>query len=135
MAKLLHAIKAYTPRLKMDRRASMKEVVNFMAGRTGLNKGTIAMVLYELKDTLTFFHLAGRPVKLEGLGAYNPKIGLDGEITLSYRIDPELKAELNKPRAYEGEIDNNDMIGKTSDDLIARWNEEHPGDKIKKKNK
>lgn len=132
MAKLIHAVRAYTPRLKMGRRASMKEVVGFMAGRTGLNKGAIAMVLYELKDTLAFFHLAGRPVKLEGLGAYNPKVDLDGVITLSYRIDPELKAELNKPRAYEGEIDNSDMLGKTSDELIARWNKEHPNDKIRK---
>ncbi|MCP5104083.1 MAG: hypothetical protein GY950_11925 [bacterium] len=132
MAKLIHAIKAYTPRLRMGRRASMKEVVGFMAGRTGLNKGAIAMVLYELKDTLAFFHLSGRPVKLDGLGAYNPKTDLDGVISLSYRIDPELKAELNTPRAYEGEIDNRDMIGKTSDDLVARWNEEHPKNKIKK---
>ncbi|MCP5103575.1 MAG: hypothetical protein GY950_09360 [bacterium] len=133
MADLIHAVKAYTPRLKTDRRASMKEVVSFMAGRTGLNKGVITMVLYELKDTLTFFHLAGRAVKLEGLGSYSPKIDLNGTITLTHRIDPELKAELNKPNGYEGEIVNRDMIGKTSADLIDRWNTEHPDDKIKKK--
>jgi len=133
MAELIHAIRAYTPRLKTTRRASMKEVVNFMAGRTGLNKGAIAMVLYELKDTLTFFHLSGRGVHLEGLGTYSPKIDLNGVITLTHRLDRELKAELNKPNAYEGEIANRDMIGKTSDDLVARWNEDHPDDKINKK--
>lgn len=133
MADLIHAVKAYTPRLKTDRRASMKEVVSFIAGRTGLNKGPISMVLNELKDTLVFFHLAGRGVKLEGLGSYSPKIDLKGTITLTSRIDPELKSELNKPNAYEGQIENRDMIGKTSDDLIDRWNTEHPDDKIKKK--
>lgn len=131
MAELMHALKAYSPRLKMGRRASMKEVVNFIAGRTGLNKGYIAMVLYELKDTLAFFHLAGRGVLLEGLGSYSPKINLEGVITMTHRIDPELKAELNKPKAYEGDIENRDMIGKTSTDLIERWNKEHPDDKIK----
>ncbi|MCP5106319.1 MAG: hypothetical protein GY950_23240 [bacterium] len=135
MAELIHAVRAYTPRLKRERMASMKEVVNFMAGRTGLNKGAIAMVLYELKDTLAFFHLSGRGVKLEGLGSYAPKIDLDGVITLSHRIDPELKAELNKPNAYEGQMANRDMIGKTSADLVKRWNQENPDDKIKKKKK
>lgn len=132
MAKPIHAVQSYSPRLKPDRNASMKEVVSFIAGRTGMNKGAITMVLHELKDTLTFFHLAGRGVKLEGMGIYKPRINLDGKIALTHHIDPELKAELNKPNAYEGEIENRDMIGKTSDDLIDRWNAEHPGDKIKK---
>jgi len=132
MAKPIHAIQNYSPRLTPERTASMNEVVSFIAGRTGLNKGAITMVLHELKDTLSFFHLAGRGVKLEGLGTYTPRINLNGTITLAYRIDFGLKAELNKPKAYEGEILNRDMIGKTSGDLIDRWNTEHPDDKIKK---
>lgn len=130
MALLVHALKAYAPRLKITSRASMNEVVSIIAGRTGLNRGTISMVLYEIKDALLFFHLAGRSVKLDSLGCYTPYIDLKGNIDVTNRLPSEFKAELNKPHAYEGKIINRDMIGKTAGEIIARWNEEHPDDKI-----
>ncbi|MCX6584409.1 MAG: hypothetical protein NT166_29925 [Candidatus Aminicenantes bacterium] len=130
MAQLIHALKAYAPRLKISSRASMNQVVNFITGRTGLNRGTISMVLYELQDTLLYFHLTGRSVKLDGLGCYTPFIDTKGNIDVTNRLPAEFKAALNKPHAYEGDIINRDMIGKTSQEIIARWNEEHPDDKI-----
>ncbi|MBL7065833.1 MAG: hypothetical protein ISS49_16780 [Anaerolineae bacterium] len=43
-----------------------------------------------------------------------------------HRLDTALKNRLNAPGAFRGEIENRDMIGKTADDLVARWNAEHP---------
>lgn len=113
MAKLIHALQS-----------------SFISGRTGLSRGIITMVLYEIKDALVFFHLSGRSVKLEGLGCYTPKINLKGKIDITNRIPPEFKAELNVAHAFKGEIINRDMIGKTVGEIIARWNKDHPDDPV-----
>ncbi|NIM15594.1 MAG: hypothetical protein GTO45_26755 [Candidatus Aminicenantes bacterium] len=130
MAKLIQAIGAYGPRIKLGLTAGLEELTRFIAGRTGLNEGSILLVLKELRDAVVFFHLAGRSVKMEGLGIYTPSIDLPGVFDVGHRLDPRLRDELNKPNAFKGEIVNNDMVGKTSGDLKTRWNEEHPEDPI-----
>ncbi|MCP5103574.1 MAG: hypothetical protein GY950_09355 [bacterium] len=130
MAKLIQAISALGPRIKLDRRASMNEVVSLIAGRTGLNRGDILQVVNELREAIIFFALAGRSMKLEGLASYSPKVNLKGNFSLVHRQDPTIKYDLNKPKAFEGDITNRDMMGKTSADIIARWNEENPADLI-----
>ena len=87
-------------------------------------------VLLELRDTVLFFNLRGQPVKLEGLGTYTPKISLDGKMGVGHRADVALKNGLNQPGAFKGEVENAANIGKTSDELVAMWNEEHPDDLI-----
>ena len=130
MAKLIQAISALGPRIKLDRRASMNELVALIAGRTGLNRGDILQVVNELREAVVFFSLAGRSVKIEGLASYSPKVNLQGHYALVHRQDPTIKNDLNKPKAFEGNIVNRDMMGKTSADVTARWNEEHPDDLI-----
>jgi hypothetical protein len=130
MAKLIQAVSAYAPKIKLGRRASMNEVVSLIAGRTGLNKGDISQMISELKEAIIFFALAGRGVKIDGLGTYTPTTNLEGTISISSRLDNEIKSEMNKTKAFEGEILNRDMIGKTSADLVTRWNEEHPEDPV-----
>lgn len=130
MAKLIQAIGAYGPRIKLDKTVGFEELATLIAGRTSVNEGPILMILKELRDAVVFFNLSGRSVKMEGLGTYTPSIDLPGTFDVGYRIDPRLKDELNKPNAFRGNIINNDMKGKTSDDLKTRWNEEHPDDLI-----
>jgi len=79
---------------------------------------------------VAFFNLGGRAVKLEGLGTYSPKVGLDGVFDVAHRLDKALKNRLNAPGDFRGEIGNRDMIGKTADELVARWNEEHSDDPV-----
>jgi hypothetical protein len=130
MAKLIKAIGALGPKIVLGRRASMKELVNFIAGRTGLNRGDIQQMVSELREAIIFFALAGRGTKIDGLASYTPRINLEGIISLSQNLDPEVKADLNKPRAFEGEIKNRDMIGKTSAEITAIWNEQYPEDPV-----
>lgn len=130
MASLIQAISALGPRIQLDRRASMNELVSLISGRTGLNRGDILQVVHELREAIVFFALAGRSVKIEGLASYSPKVNLPGNFSLVHRQDPSIKYDLNKQKAFEGNIANRDMMGKTSADVIARWNEEHPDDLI-----
>ena len=62
---------------------------------------------------------------------FSPVIKLDGKIKTSFRLEKGLASELNKAaEGFEGEVINNDMIGKSVDDLVTRWNEEHPEDPV-----
>ncbi len=95
MARVIEAIRAYSPRIKRGIAAELGDVVGFIAGRSSLNEGTILNVMAELREAITFHALSGRSVRLRGF--------------------------------------NRDMIGKTTGDLVERWNREHPDDKVKKK--
>jgi hypothetical protein len=96
----IKAVAVYSPKIKQGKTASMKEVVSFISGRTGLNRGPILMALSELQDTIFFFVQSGRAVKLDGIGTCTPRIALDGEISLSILPDKEFKHQLNAPRWF-----------------------------------
>ncbi|MBN2088661.1 hypothetical protein JW964_03565 [candidate division KSB1 bacterium] len=130
MTSLIKAINAYRPKLVLGKRVDMKEMIEFIARSTGLNEGTIRQVLIELRDGVIFFNLRGQPVYLECLGTYTPAIDLDGTITIGHRADMTIKNSLNAPGAYKGEIQQRENIGKTSEDLVERWNKEHPEDRV-----
>jgi len=132
MADKIKAIRAYSPRVKIGYTAELFEVVNFIAGRSGLNEGTILNVMTELREAATFFALSGRPVRLRGLGVFAPTIGLDGRFGINHRPDKHLISEINIGGRFVGDLVNRDMIGKTTEDLVERWNLEHPEDKVKK---
>jgi hypothetical protein len=87
----------------------------------------------ELHASLRNFIRKGFSVRLAGVGVFSPAVDKDGNFGLNYRADKELIKRLNDSGAFIGRIRNKDMIGKSTDDYIERWNEEHPDDKIKKK--
>ncbi len=130
MANKIRAISAYRPKIKLGKRAEMNDLVEFIARSTGLNESGVRQVLLELRDAVIFFNRRGQPVKLEGLGTYTPTVGLDGVFDVGYRADSALKNGLNEPGSFRGEIENRENIGKSSDDLIALWNQAHPDDPV-----
>lgn len=130
MAKKIEAFVAYGPRLKLGRTVNLDELVSYIAGRTGLSDGEISIVIKELRDAVAFFNLSGKPVKLNGLGIYAPKISMDGKFSSWHRADNELKQRLNTPKRFKGEIVNRESIGLTMTDLITLWNKEHPDNPI-----
>jgi hypothetical protein len=130
---MVKAIFAYTPRVKLGKMVEMEELVHFISGRSPLTEGTVANALAELRDAVVFFAMAGRPVRVKGLGIFAPRIDLNGVLGINQKPDKWLKHQLNLEGEFTGEIVNRDMIGKTSDDLLARWNQEHPEDPIKVK--
>jgi len=130
MASKIKAINAYRPKIALGKRADTEALVAFIARSTGLNESGVRQVLLELRDTVLFFNLQGQPVKLEGLGTYTPKIDLEGAVGVGHRADNALKKGLNAPGKFKGEVENRENIGKTSDDLVAMWNEAHPDDPV-----
>jgi len=130
MASRIKAINAYMPRIELGRRAEMDELIDLIAARTGLNEGEIRQVLLEMRDAVLFYNLQGRAVKLEGLGTYTPVIQLDGDFKVGHRADVALKKGLNAPGEFRGDIENSENIGKTGDELVAMWNEDHSDDPV-----
>jgi len=130
MAKKIQAINKYCPKIKLGKTVQIKELVEYIADRTGLNKGDIKMALSELSDAIVFFNKRGDGVKLEGIGTYQPNIDLDGKFSVRHILDMEISSALNASGAFTGEIENKENIGKTSADLIAMWNKEFPNDII-----
>ncbi len=130
MAKKIKAISAYRPRIKRGKTVQTEQLVAYVAERTGLNEGEFSLALKEMRDGIVFYNLDGRAVKLEGLGTYAPKVSMDGTFGVAHTPDKALKNRLNTPGAFNGDIENRDMIGKTSDDCVTRWNEEHPDDPV-----
>ena len=84
----------------------------------------------ELRDMIIENLRAGRGVKVEGLGTWLPNIDLQGSMDVQYRIDPFLKNGINVPGTFVGTLINRENIGKTSEELVAMWNEAHPEDLV-----
>ena len=130
MAHRIKAIAAYRPRINYGNSADLKEVVKLIVSRSTLNEGEVYNSLRELRDVVAYLCLTGRAVNLDGLSHYTPQVNLDGSYNVSIRPHLQLKNELNKPGEFSGKIINRDMIGKTPDELVALWNEEHPDDLV-----
>jgi hypothetical protein len=131
MAEEVKAIRAYTPRVERGKTVDVEDVAGLIAARTSFNGGAVIALLWEFREAITFFALAGRPVQLKGLGVFAPRIDKDGEFSINYRPDKWLKSELNVRGRFKGRLVNRDMIGKSVEEMIERWNQEHPEDKIK----
>jgi hypothetical protein len=129
MASLITALNHYRPMIDYQKTADWEKVAEYIAMRTGLNRSEIIMVLTELHDTILFYNGQGQGVKLEGLGTYLPNINYQGEFDVAYRIDPGLKRALNAGN-FSGRIRNKEHIGKTSGEIAALWNREHPDDPV-----
>ncbi len=130
MASRIKAINAYRPKIELGERADTDDLVEFIARSTGLNESGVRQVLLELRDTVLFYNLRGQAVKLEGLGTYTPVIQLNGEFKVGHRADMALKKGLNSPGKFHGVIKNAENAGKTSDEVVAMWNAEHPDDPV-----
>jgi hypothetical protein len=130
VASKIKAVGAYRPRIKLGKTASLQQLVSYIADRTGLNESEITMVLKELRNTVIFYARQGRGAKIEDLGTYLPKIGLDGRFDMAHRLDMTIKNNLNTPGSFSGEIENRANIGKTADELVTLWNEAHPDDPV-----
>jgi hypothetical protein len=130
MAKRPTAIAAYRPRIELGNAVQEAELSLYLSNRTGLNEGSVELVLKELRDAIIFFNRSGRPVRIEGLGSYTPDIDLDGSFVSLYRADTTLKDRLNARNFFSGTIQRRENVGKTVAELVAMWNRDHPDDPV-----
>jgi len=130
MAHRIKAINTYRPLLEQGNTVQKPELIRAASRATGIVEGTFDNSIKELRDQILVFCRAGRAVKVDGLGTWTPTIGLDGTLDIQYRPDAAFTYGLNIPGVFSGTIINRENIGKTSDELIARWNEEHAEDPV-----
>jgi hypothetical protein len=130
MASRIKAIGAYRSRIEQGNTVQKAELIRALSRATGLVEGSIDQVIKELRDQIIEFNRAGRGVKVDGLGTYAPNISLDGTFDLQYRADTAFSNGMNIPGIFSGTIVNRENIGKTSEELVSKWNEENPEDQV-----
>jgi hypothetical protein len=130
MANRIAAINAYRPRIELGNTVQNDELVRYIADRTNLNRSMVALVIGQLSDAVIFFNASGRGVKFERLGTYLPSIDVDGAFSIDYRMDKAIKTGLNASNIFTGTLSLRENIGKTSDELVAMWNKDHPDDPV-----
>ncbi|MBI4670177.1 MAG: HU family DNA-binding protein [Chloroflexi bacterium] len=117
MATQIQAYVAYGPRVELGNTVQTRQIAEYIASRTSLNRGEIENVLRELNEAITFFTKQGAAVKLEGVGTFTPSINLEGMFDVGFRLDTSIDGALNVPGAFTGNIRNGANIGKTNADL------------------
>ena len=130
MAHRIKAINAYRPRIEQGNTVQKPELIRAVSRATGIVEGSLDQNIKELRDQLIEFLRMGRAVKVEGLGTWTPTIALDGTLEIQYRPDSSIGYGLNIPGVFNGTIINRENIGKTSEELIQLWNEQHPEDPV-----
>jgi hypothetical protein len=130
MAHKIKAINAYRPRVEQGNTVQKPELIRALSRATSLVEGSVDHTMKELRDQLIEYCRSGRAVKVEGLGIWTPTIGLDGTFDIQYRPDPAFSYGLNVPGVFTGTILNRENIGKTSEELVAKWNEANPQDQV-----
>ena len=130
MAHKIKAINAYRPRVEQGNTVQKPELIRALSRATSLVEGSVDQTMKELRDQLIEYCRSGRAVKVEGLGTWTPTIGLDGTLDIQYRPDAVFNYGLNLPGVFTGTILNRENIGKSGDELVAKWNEEHAEDTV-----
>ena len=130
MAPRIKAVNAYRPRIEQGNTVQKPEFIRAVSRATSLVEGTVDQAVKEVRDQIIEFCRAGRAVKVEGLGTFTPTIDLEGSFAVSFRADSAMNYGLNVPGTFSGTILNREHIGKTSDELVARWNAQYPNDQV-----
>jgi len=130
MAPRIKAVNAFRPRIEQGNTVQKPEFVRAVSRATSLVEGTVDQAIKETRDQIVEFCRAGRAVKVDGLGTFTPTIDLDGYFAISFRADSAMNAGINLQGTFSGTILNRENIGKTSDELVALWNEEHADDPV-----
>ena len=130
MAHKIKAINVYRPRVEQGNTVQKPELIRGLSRATSLVEGSVELAMKELRDQLIEHLRSGRAVKVDGLGIWTPTIALDGTLDIQYRPDAAFSYGLNLPGVFTGTILNRENIGKTSDELVAMWNEANPEDLV-----
>lgn len=130
MAHRIQIISICRPRIEQGNTVQKAELVRSISRATSIVEAVLNLVIMELRDKIIEFLLSGRAVKIEGLGTWTPKIGLDGTLDIQYRADTALVNALKVPGMFTGRIQNRENIGKSGDELVIQWNTDHPEDPV-----
>ena len=130
MAPRIKAVNAFRPRIEQGNTVQKPELIRAVSRATSLVEGTVDQAVKEVRDQIIEFCRSGRAVKVDGLGTFTPSIDLEGYFSISFRADPAMNYGLTLPGTFSGTILNREHLGKTADELVQKWNLEHPEDPV-----
>ncbi len=134
MADRVKAINTYRPKLKLEHRANMDEVLKYIEGNSGLNPSSMKNAIYQLRQAIIHYARMGKTVKVDELCTWIPSVKLDGTLRVGVRPDKGLIKVLNEGK-FSAKVFNRNMMGKSPEHLIERWNRDHPDDPVGDKGK
>ena len=140
MANKIKAIGAYRPRLDQGNTVQKPELLRAVSRATSLVEGSVDMTIKETRDQIIdplrpAGHLPQihnsrfcwqRKLSYLDLG----EAGRGRSLDIQYRADNALVNGLNTPGVFCGMILNRENIGKTSEELVTMWNNDHPEDPV-----
>ncbi|HJS18657.1 MAG TPA: hypothetical protein VJ785_07900 [Anaerolineales bacterium] len=129
MARLIQAVAAYGPKIDLTKPVDPPSFMKMITRRTTLSSGVVKNVQESEVETLIDFLKEGRPVHT-GIAIFTPIIDLEGNFSVSVRVDRRIISQLNIPGEFKGVINNSENIGRTSQEIAERWNADNPGDLI-----
>jgi hypothetical protein len=129
MANLIQAIAAYGPKIDLMSAIESERFMESVIHRSTISSGVVINVQESEVEALINFLQEGRPVHT-GIAISTPAIDLQGNIKVNVRVDKRLITALNTPGAFKGKVRNKANIGKTPQDLAAKWDEDHPNDLV-----
>src|SRR5215217_1842937 len=129
MAKLIQAFSAFGPKINLMDAADSNRFMELITQRTTLSTGVVKNVQESEVETLTGLLKEGRPVHT-GIAIFTPTIDLEGNLSVSVRVDKRILAALNVPGSFMGRINNSANIGMSTGEIAALWNEKNPDNLI-----
>jgi hypothetical protein len=103
--------------------------VDLASQLTNLSPDVIKNVQESRRETLIGLLLDGRRVHTGG-ATYSLSIDLQGTLSVKVQADSRIAHLANQKKDVQGRTANAENTGKTSDELVAMWNEEHPDDPV-----
>jgi hypothetical protein len=131
MVSLIEIWRKYGPRIVIDSMMEGEEVMRELERRTGLNRGQVKGVLFEVENLKVTAMAAGRSLRLPTDEIYRPVMRRDGSINVSYRAPKRLKTMIKQ--CFSGKVLNACNIGKSDDQMIDYWNKHHPDNPYQRK--
>ena len=109
--------------------ADPKRFMELITQRTTLSAGVVKNVQESEVETLIGLLKEGRSVRT-GIAIFRPTIDAEGNLSVSVRVDKRITAALNVPGAFTGKVENNDNVGKSTQEIVDIWNAANPEDQI-----
>lgn len=129
MATLIQAYAIYGPRVDLMETAEPQRFMELLTQRTTLSAGVVKNVQESEVETLIGLLKEGRSVRT-GVATFRPTIDAQGNLSISVKVDKRITSAINAPGAFAGKVNNGANIGKSTEQIVNLWNDDHPEDLI-----
>lgn len=130
MATLIEAVSAYRPRIVSSKTIGMEVLARRLARGSLFSDSIALMVLSDLRVEVRNALTEGNSVLLPGLGRFSVHMKLDGTLRPAMSVDRGLRIAMRNLETFEGEVLRPENIGKSTAEIVALWNEEHPDNPV-----